>query len=711
MTPAGTGWLLQLENVLTRSAGYWVMNKHLPSKDSNTFVAIIPASPAMQRGALTIVAALFATFCAFISFARVPFSSIDPFVQIFDSIMTLSNLITAGLLLVGFSRSRLCAVLGLAGGYLFTGSMAVAHLLISLGLFTRSSLLSAGPETGAWLDIFRNAGFPLFVICYALLKRHEHTAGPLCAYTRICVVSVTAGVVAGVCMLFFLASVGRPLLPRVVNGDYYTAAMVGASAPALLLCLIALIALGLRFRYSILDLWLLVVICVWIPDVALSTIINTGRFDFGFAVGRLYGVLAAVIMPLVILFEAGRLAHRLDEAIAVAEERNAQLVASREELAQARRLEAIGQLTGGIAHDFNNLLTVIIGNVELIQRARGDGEKIERLAQAALKAAQRGEHLVGQLLTYARKQINHPQVVDLNQLIANVVSLMHRVIGEQIEVIPTLSPVLAPAQVDPSQFETAILNLALNSRDALGGGGRIMIETRNALIDQHHAPNDPEVSPGRYVVITVSDTGTGIAPAALARVFDPFFTTKEVGRGSGLGLSQVYGFVKAAGGHVKIDSQLGVGTTVTVYLPQAADRNMLSEPKAETTSLRRSNRGGTILVVEDDEEALAVTAETLIELGYQVVTAVNAVQALEILESSKPIDLLFSDVIMPGGVNGAQLAVRAQHLRPDLKVLLTSGYTATALSFEHGLPDNLNIVAKPYRHEELANKLSLVIGA
>lgn len=680
-------------------------------KDSSTFLAIAQAPPAARRYALAIVIALFATFCIFLPFARVSLSGIDTFVPIFDSIVVLSNLVTAGLLLVGFSRSRLRAVLALAGGYLFTGFMAVAHLPISLGLLTGSDLLLAGPQTGAWLDIFRNAGFPLFVICYALLKRGGHRAGQLCAKTRTSILSVTACVVVGVSMLFFLANVGRPLLPQVVNGDGYTAAMVGANAPILLLSLIALILLGLQFPYSIIDLWLLVVICAWIPGVILSAIVNTGRLDFGFTIGHLYAVLAAGIMPLVLLFEAGRLTRRLDEAIAVAEERNAQLAASREELAQAQRLEVIGQLTGGIAHDFNNLLTVIIGNLELIQRAYGNGDKIELLAQAAMQAAQRGEHLVGQLLTYARKQINYPQVVNLNQLIANVLSLLHRVIGKQIDVVPILSPILAPAQIDPAQFESALLNLALNSRDALGGGGRITIETRNALVDQSHAPNDLEISPGRYVVITVSDTGTGMAPDVLARVFDPFFTTKEVGRGSGLGLSQVYGFVKAAGGHVKIDSQLGVGTTVTLYLPQAADRNILSEPESETVSLRRLSRGGTILVVEDDQEVLTVTAQCLRELGYRVVTAVNAMQALEILEGGEPIDLLFSDVIMPGGMNGAQLAVRAQHVWPDLKVLLTSGYTASALSLEHGLPDNLNVVAKPYRREELANKLSLVIGA
>jgi CheY-like chemotaxis protein len=211
-------------------------------------------------------------------------------------------------------------------------------------------------------------------------------------------------------------------------------------------------------------------------------------------------------------------------------------------------------------------------------------------------------------------------------------------------------------------------------------------------------------------VITVSDNGTGMAPAVSARAFDPFFTTKEVGKGSGLGLSQVYGFAKTAGGHVKIDSELGVGTIVKLYLPQSADRVISSKLEAEPASLQAACGRGTILVVEDDEEVLAVTAESLRELGYQV-SAVGGAQALEILTGGQPIDLLLSDVIMPGGINGAQLAVRARHVRPELKVLLTSGYTAAALNREHGLPDNLDIVGKPYRREELAKKLRLVIGA
>jgi CheY-like chemotaxis protein len=296
-------------------------------------------------------------------------------------------------------------------------------------------------------------------------------------------------------------------------------------------------------------------------------------------------------------------------------------------------------------------------------------------------------------------------------LIANLENLMHRVIGEQIEVFTMLSPELAPVEIDPAQFETALLSLDINSRNAMAGGGRITIETRNVVLDPQYAANDSELTRGSYVMIAVSDTGAGMTPAVSAKAFDPFFTTKEVGKGSGLGLSQVYGFVKTAGGYVKIDSELDVGTTVSLYLPQSSDRPVEPAAAAEIASSEPAKGHGTIiLVVEDDEDVLAVTAESLTELGYQVVTAVNAARALEILKSNQPIDLLFSDVVIPGGTNGAQLAVTARHLRPELKVLLTSGYTAAALSLEHGLPDNLNLVGKPYQREELAKQLRLVIG-
>jgi signal transduction histidine kinase len=336
--------------------------------------------------------------------------------------------------------------------------------------------------------------------------------------------------------------------------------------------------------------------------------------------------------------------------------------AAETQLRQAQKMEALGQLTGGIAHDFNNLLAVIIGNIELMQLACGDAEKIKRLGQAAIQGAQRGERLVRQLLTYARRQSIRPETVNPNQLIADIENLMGRAIGEQIEMTMTLSPLLAPAEIDPTEFETAILNLVINSRDAMTGGGRITIETQNVTIDRQFAASNPEVTPGPYVMIAVSDSGTGMPPAVLARAFDPFFTTKEVGKGSGLGLSQVYGFAKTAGGHVTIESELGIGTTVKVYLPKASDRPIMLETGNEAVSLGPASSHETILVVEDDEDVLTVAAESLRGLGYQVETAVNAAQALDILRGDHSIDLLFSDVIMPGGMNGVQLTVEARRI-------------------------------------------------
>jgi len=682
------------------------VNDRSASTGSDAFLVTASAPLGARRRALAVAIGLLVAFCAILPFARVPLPRIEALIPISESILALTGLVTAGFLLVVFRRSRLRAVLCLASGYLFTSLMTLALMLAAPGVLASSDPLGADPQTGAWLDTFRQAGFPVFVSCYALLRRYEVASGRLHKRAPADVIWVAAGAVAGVCLLTLLATTGPPIM----LGDRYTTAMVAAHIPVLLLCVAAVAVLGSRPPYTILDLWLMIAVLAWMLGGALGTVLNAGRFDIGFYAGRLYVLLAASLVPIILVVEASRLYGRLDQALAVAGERNAELARSRAELAQAQRLEAIGQLTGGVAHDFNNLLTVVLGNLDLILRAPGDAEKIERLARGAMRAAQRGENLVRQLLTYARRQITRPDTVNLNQLIVNIESLMHRVIGEQIEVVTMLSPVLAPAQIDPAQFETAMLNLVINARDAMAGGGRITIETSNVTLDRQEVANNPELTAGPYVMIAVSDSGSGMTPEVLARAFDPFFTTKEVGKGSGLGLSQVYGFAKTAGGHVKIYSELGVGTTVKLYLPKSSDRPAVPEIGPETASLRPASGHETILVVEDDEDVLVVASESLGELGYQVVTAGNAAHALEILRGDQPVDLLLSDVIMPGGMNGVQLTVEARRIRPELKVLLTSGYTAAALSLEHGLPDNLNVVEKPYRREELAKKLRLVIG-
>jgi CheY-like chemotaxis protein len=324
----------------------------------------------------------------------------------------------------------------------------------------------------------------------------------------------------------------------------------------------------------------------------------------------------------------------------------------------------------------------------------------------SMKAALRGKQLTQQLLTFARKQVLRPEVMNPNEVIASLEAFVSSATGAMVEVVMQLSPVLWPVRIDRVEFETALINLVLNARDAINGEGRIVIVTRNATLGSGTFPDLP---PGDYVLVSISDAGSGMTPEDAARAFDPFFTMKEVGKGSGLGLSQVYGFVRSASGQVRIDSQLGKGTTVEMYLPKSAERPARPEPFG-LAPIRPANGHETVLVVEDDLDVLNIAVSGLVDLGYDVKAATDAQEALAILRADPSIDVLFSDVVMPGGMNGAQLAVEAQRIRPDLKVLLTSGYTASALTQEHGLPEAMEVLRKPYRWEELAEKIRLVIG-
>jgi CheY-like chemotaxis protein len=278
--------------------------------------------------------------------------------------------------------------------------------------------------------------------------------------------------------------------------------------------------------------------------------------------------------------------------------------------------------------------------------------------------------------------------------------------GETVDIAMRLSPVLWPARIDRVQFEFALVNLVLNARDAINGKGSIAIETRNTTLDTRLGVDVP---PGDYVVVSISDAGSGMAPEDAARAFEPFFTTKEIGKGSGLGLSQVHGFVGSASGYVRIESKLGKGTIVEMYLPKSVERPAQAKP-FNLAPIRAASGHETVLVVEDDRDVLDIAASGLLDLGYDVKTATDAHEALAILRTKGGIDVLFSDVVMPGGMNGAQLAVEAQRICPEIKVLLTSGYAASALSQEHGMPETLEVLRKPYRREDLAQKLRLVIG-
>ena len=423
--------------------------------------------------------------------------------------------------------------------------------------------------------------------------------------------------------------------------------------------------------------------CIRRPDGALRWIVVKGRVGYN-AVGRSMR-LAGVVMDVTDRRQTEDTLHR------------------------AQKMEAIGQLTGGVAHDFNNLLTVIIGGLDMVLRKPEDTARVVRLAGAALLAARRGEELTAQLLAFSRRQMLRPVTIDPARLLTDFAELARRALGEAVTLQLDLDPGTVPIRVDPAQFESAVLNLAVNARDAMPEGGSVTIACRNLLYDAA-APRGQDMPPGPTVMVSVADTGTGIDAQTLARAFEPFFTTKDVGKGSGLGLSQVYGFARSAGGTVAIESELGRGTTVRLYFPQSADLPA-QEPRfaPPKTELRSAEGGETVLLVEDDEQVRSMAVESLEELRYTVLVARDAKQALDHVNGSGRIDVMFSDVVMPGGMDGAQLAIEARKRRPSLKILLTSGYVGEPAS-EKMISAGVDVLTKPYRRDELARKLRGVLS-
>ncbi len=376
-------------------------------------------------------------------------------------------------------------------------------------------------------------------------------------------------------------------------------------------------------------------------------------------------------------------------------------------LAQSQKLEAIGQLTGGIAHDFNNLLTVIVGNADALAEELPDRTDVLPLVDMIRTAGERGAELTRHLLAFARRQALEPRTVHPDELVNGMHTLLRRTLGENVELTVNNAADVARVSVDPAQFESALLNLCINARDAMPGGGKLMIETANVILDANYTERRADVVPGDYVRISISDTGTGMSAEDVARAFEPFFTTKARGQGTGLGLSMVYGFVKQSGGHVAIYSEPGHGTVVTLYLRQAKDQ---IEPVTMVEPADIAGRGERILLVEDDDLVRAHAVQLLTGLGYGVVAAANGPEALALLRENIPCDALFTDVIMPGGLTGPRLAEAARALRPGLPVLYTSGYTENAI-IDHGRVDpGINLLHKPYRKPELAAKLRAVLG-
>ncbi|WP_065754044.1 ATP-binding protein [Bradyrhizobium paxllaeri] len=384
--------------------------------------------------------------------------------------------------------------------------------------------------------------------------------------------------------------------------------------------------------------------------------------------------------------------------------------ATESKIQQAQRMEAIGQLTGGVAHDFNNILTVITGTIEILSDAVKDRPHLVQITNLISGAAARGAELTKHLLAFSRRQPLQPRNTDVNALVIDAAGLLRPTLGEHIEIESMLAHDSAPALIDPSQLSTAILNLALNARDAMPNGGKLTLETKNVALDENYARLNSEVRPGNYVMIAVSDTGDGIPSNLLEKVFEPFFTTKEVGKGSGLGLSMVYGFVKQSNGHIKIYSEEGHGTTVKLYLPHATGGGP-EEPAGETGGYAGEHSDQSILIVEDDPLVREYVVAQITRFGFRTLAAGNAAEALAIIDGPERIDLLFTDVMLPGGVNGRQLATEGIKRRPELKVLYTSGYAENALIHHGRLDAGVLLLPKPYVSADLARMLLTALAS
>ncbi len=381
-------------------------------------------------------------------------------------------------------------------------------------------------------------------------------------------------------------------------------------------------------------------------------------------------------------------------------------------LRQSQKMEAVGQLTGGLAHDFNNLLTGIAGSLELLQTrvAQGRVAEVDRYVNAAQGAARRAAALTHRLLAFSRRQTLDPKVIDVNRLVAGMEELIRRTIGPGIAMEPVASGGLWTTLVDPGQLENALLNLCINARDAMPGGGRLTVETANRWLDER-AARERDLLPGQYVSLCVSDNGTGMPPEVIARAFDPFFTTKPIGLGTGLGLSMIYGFARQSGGQVRIYSEVGQGTTVCLYLPRQAGEAEEADLSVQPSAAPRAGLDETVLVVDDEPTVRMLVAEVLEDLGYHTLEAADGAAGLRVLQSEARIDLLVTDVGLPGGMNGRQVADAARALRPGLRVLFITGYAENAVLSHGHLEPGMHVLTKPFGLQALGNRIRELIAS
>jgi PAS domain S-box-containing protein len=447
-----------------------------------------------------------------------------------------------------------------------------------------------------------------------------------------------------------------------------------------------------------------------VPQRALQTTADTGKYEAeGWRV-RKDGTKfwASVLIDAIRDKETGKLIGfaKVTRDITERLETQRKLKTVQEQLAVSQKMEAVGQLSGGIAHDFNNLLMIVIGNLETARHQSlktPTNPALNRALTNAMRGAQRAAALTGRLLAFSRRQALEPKPIDINKFLAGATDFLQRSLGERIQIETVGAAGLWQVEVDPNQLEAALINLAINARDAMPNGGKLTLEGANIYVDQEYAELNPELPTGQYVVVCVSDTGSGMAPDVLEHAFEPFFTTKELGHGTGLGLSQVYGFVKQSGGHIKIYSEVNQGTTVKIYLPRLLG-NSVDEASELDDVVIGSEEAESILLVEDDSDLRTYLADVLRDLNYSVVAAPSAEAAREVLRSGRAIDLLLTDIIMPGA-NGRDLAQEAQRLRPEIRVLYMTGYSRNAVVHQGRLDEGVDLLQKPVSQAQLAMRV------
>ena len=674
-----------------------------PRPATQAFLGTAPAGRWDRRLGVAFVVLSFLVLATVAPFARTHLAAVPAFVPAYESALWICDLLTAVLLLGQFNRSQAPSILLLACGYLLSSFIIVPHILAFPAVFAPQGLLGGTNQTVAWLYVFWHISFPLFVLAYSVTARMEVRKGWRWSRPGLAICIALVLLLAVVAVFTRLALYPDGILPTIsVSGHYSLMVATGVSPAILCVIIFTLAVLWRNSRGSVLDVWLMVVLSAWIGDVTLSVVVSDTRFDFGWYAERVLALCAGAFLLGVLLLDLSRLYARLADALEASQAYNEELLRSREELMRVQRLEAVGQLTGGIAHDFNNILTAVIGYLEMIARRPTESERVVQLARHASSAAERGAQLIKQLLTFARKQNLRPDVISPNDLVIELRVLAQRALNESIRLTLDLAPDLDRVRVDVAEFQACLLNLVSNARDAMPDGGVLTVSTRNLEVE---APPE-RAAKGAYVVVTVSDTGQGMDDSTIARVFEPFFTTKGVGKGTGLGLSQVHGFAHSAGGFVQIASEPDHGTAVSIFLPQSLAAPPAAQPSA--APVINADRK-TILVVEDDVAVMDATAESLRDYGFEVLTAKDGDEALAMPKGGCAVDILFSDIAMPGSLNGDALAHEALAARPGLKVLLTSGYAGPMLE-DRGLTADLPILAKPYHRDDLLLRLQSLLS-